>query len=200
MGSKKVSDKARSKHVSKRRKEEVSSSSSSSESGSESDSSSSLSSSESESESDSSESESSSSEPESDSGSDSSASDSSSSDSDSSDSDDDTNDLTNKQKTAKVRRRRFQRQLSGKIATNFDLLAQQRALTEEAEGRLTKDRFKKTYMDYVATGFGDDLDKLRKEEIIGEESLDALVDSLEIGANSFAYAEKKMIADEAALN
>ncbi|KAI9504432.1 hypothetical protein BX070DRAFT_222174 [Coemansia spiralis] len=62
--------------------------------------------------------------------------------------------------------------------------------------RITQTKFKELYMEYVTTGFGTDLDILRKEENIDDSGLEMLVDSLEVGMQSFASEVQKIIADE----
>ncbi|KAJ2886787.1 hypothetical protein H4R27_000404 [Coemansia aciculifera] len=220
MGSKaaeksKQSNKATTKESKRKRRESTSSSSSSSSSESESESdSSSSSSSSSDSDSDSSSSSSSSStksdkkmessSSESDSDSDSSSSSSSESDSDSdsdSDADSDTpkeiKHLAKHQSDATRNLKKIEGELSGYVATNLDLV-QQRKDTNQLEADLrVAAKFKEIYMDYITTGFGADLDTLRKEGDINDETLELLVDALETGIQSFAASDQKMIVDEA---
>ncbi|KAJ2058106.1 hypothetical protein GGI17_005231 [Coemansia sp. S146] len=222
MGSKaaeksKQSNKATTKESKRKRRESTSSSSSSSsseseaESESESDSSSSSSSS-SDSDSDSSSSSSSSStksdkkmessSSESDSNSDSSSSSESDSDSDSdSDADSDTpkeiKHLAKHQSDATRNLKKIEGELSGYVATNLDLVQQRKDNNQLETDLRVAAKFKEIYMDYITTGFGADLDTLRKEGDINDETLELLVDALETGIQSFAASDQKMIVDEA---
>ncbi|KAJ2688131.1 hypothetical protein GGH99_003100 [Coemansia sp. RSA 1285] len=71
------------------------------------------------------------------------------------------------------------------VATNLDLMNQQKTSSLVDADRTTKEKFKALYMDHVTTGFGTDLDRLRKEEDIDEEGLEMLVDVLEAAVDSF---------------
>ncbi|KAJ2867444.1 hypothetical protein GGH94_000833 [Coemansia aciculifera] len=141
---------------------------------------------------------------ESDSDSDSSSSSSSESDFDSdsdSDADSDTpkeiKHLAKHQSDAARNLKKIEGELSGYVATNLDLV-QQRKDTNQLEADLrVAAKFKEIYMDYITTGFGADLDTLRKEGDINDETLELLVDALETGIQSFAASDQKMIVDEA---
>ncbi|KAJ2720644.1 hypothetical protein GGI07_004489 [Coemansia sp. Benny D115] len=79
------------------------------------------------------------------------------------------------------------------VATNLDLV--QAGQSESVDPQIQA-RFKEVYMEYVTMGFGSDLDALRKEEEIGDEGLEILIDALETGTRSFTAADQKMIVDE----
>ncbi|KAI7822291.1 hypothetical protein BX661DRAFT_187637 [Kickxella alabastrina] len=87
--------------------------------------------------------------------------------------------------------------LENYVATNLDLVQHMHKVADSsAADLLIQAKFKEVYMDYVTTGFGADLDALRKEEEIDDEGLEMLVDALETGTRSFAFADQKMIVEE----
>ncbi|KAJ2385226.1 hypothetical protein H4S02_004439 [Coemansia sp. RSA 2611] len=143
---------------------------------------------------------SSSSENDSDGSSDSDSDSSSDSDSDS-DSDNDTpkeiKHLAKHQANATRSLKKIEGELSGYVATNLDLVQQRKESNQQETDLRVAAKFKEIYMDYITTGFGADLDTLRKEGDINDETLELLVDALETGIQSFAASDQKMIVDEA---
>ncbi|KAJ2800378.1 hypothetical protein H4R21_003197, partial [Coemansia helicoidea] len=138
------------------------------------------------------------------SGSDSDSSDSSSSsesDSDSESSSDElpkeTQQLAKRQKEALAKLQQLEIGLEPHVATNLDLLQVQRQKQQASLDQQAQSRFREIYMDYVTTGFGADLDALRKDGAMDDEGLDVLVDALETGVLSFTASEQQMIIDEA---
>lgn len=90
----------------------------------------------------------------------------------------------------------LQSQLTGYVSTNLDLVLSQTTDTQQMDSEI-KTKFKQIYMDYVTSGFGTDLDELRKQgDIDGSENFSMLVDALETGIQSFTAADQKMIVDE----
>ncbi|KAJ2743776.1 hypothetical protein GGI20_003499 [Coemansia sp. BCRC 34301] len=85
--------------------------------------------------------------------------------------------------------------LKGYVATNLDLVQQRKDSSQlEADPRVEA-KFKEIYMDYITTGFGADLDTLRKEGDINDDTLELLVDALETGIQSFTASDQKTIVD-----
>ncbi|KAJ2399011.1 hypothetical protein GGI23_002904 [Coemansia sp. RSA 2559] len=124
-----------------------------------------------------------------DSDSDDSDSSSESSDSPSEDSEDElpqsAKQLASQQKRTLAQVQTIKRGLLPYVATNIDLMQQQKAARTDVD-RTTKEKFKQLYMEHVTTGFGTDLDRLRKEDDIDEDGLEMLVDVLEAAVESFA--------------
>ncbi|KAJ2552598.1 hypothetical protein EV175_003255 [Coemansia sp. RSA 1933] len=102
--------------------------------------------------------------------------------------------LANKQKQTLSQIQAIKTGLLPYVATNLDLMQQQKASRTDVD-RTTRDKFKELYMEHVTTGFGTDLDRLRKEDDIDEDGLEMLVDVLEAAVDSFAITA----ADETAI-
>ncbi|KAJ1723471.1 hypothetical protein LPJ53_002179 [Coemansia erecta] len=114
----------------------------------------------------------------------------------SSDSESEIDRLEGQQKEAELLVRDIETGLENYVATNLDMVRHMQLNTEETVDQRIQKKFKEIYMDYVATGFGADLDLLRKESEIDDDGLEMLIDVLETGTLSFKPADQKMIVDE----
>ncbi|KAJ1840600.1 hypothetical protein LPJ73_006373 [Coemansia sp. RSA 2703] len=104
--------------------------------------------------------------------------------------------LEGQRKAAELLVRNIETGLEDYVATNLDMVQYRELNTEETADQRVQKKFKEIYMDYVATGFGADLDLLRKESEIDDDGLEMLIDVLETGTLSFMPADQKMIVDE----
>ncbi|CAG8491320.1 7697_t:CDS:2 [Ambispora leptoticha] len=76
-----------------------------------------------------------------------------------------------------------------KIMLKDEEISQPIPLLERPE---TAKNFRDFYMNQVTTAFGEDLDKIRKEENFDHNRLDILIDSLESNINIFSDIEKEL--------
>ncbi|KAJ1717989.1 hypothetical protein LPJ61_006974, partial [Coemansia biformis] len=80
--------------------------------------------------------------------------------------------LEKHQKEALAKLQQLEIGLEPYVATNIGMLQAQRQQQQAALDQKVVARFKEIYMEYVTTGFGSDLDALRKEGAMDDEGLD----------------------------